>query len=113
MRDLIAWCLGRRRRYRVAGLSLYPTFAPGQAVLVDPAAYRRALPRPGHVVLAQDPRESSRTVIKRVRAITPGGAVFLVGDHPDAGASTDSRSYGPVAPAVVIGRVVCRLPWPC
>jgi signal peptidase I len=95
------------RRAVVRGPSMYPTLAPGEYVLFDRLAYRRGPPRPGDVVLATDPREPARRIIKRV-AGAPGervtvdgrtwtlgeGEWLLLGDAPDF--STDGRDFGPV-----------------
>ena len=51
-----------------------PTLLPGERVLVNRLAYRRHSPARGDVVLARDPRESKRLLIKRVVAV-PGDAV--------------------------------------
>jgi signal peptidase I len=51
-----------------------PTLLPGERVLVNRLAYRRHPPARGDVVLARDPREPKRLLIKRVAAI-PGDAV--------------------------------------
>ena len=42
-------------------------------------------------------------------SLIPRGHVWLEGDNPHS--STDSRCYGPVPEALLLGRVVCRL-WP-
>jgi hypothetical protein len=47
-------------------------------------------------------------LVKRVAALTPGG-VDVRGDHPAA--STDSRTFGPVPPALMVGPVLYRY-WP-
>ena len=66
-----------------------PALEPGEVVVVVPAWLRR--PRPGDVVVVTDPREPTRTVIKRVAATGPGG-LRVLGDNPAA--STDSRTFG-------------------
>jgi len=95
------------RRAVVRGPSMLPTLAPEERVLFDRLAYRRAPPRRGDVVLATDPREPRRRIIKRV-AGAPGervtvdgrtwtlgeGEWLLLGDAPDF--STDGRDFGPV-----------------
>jgi len=95
------------RRAAVRGASMYPTLAPGEYVLFDRLAYRRGPPRRGDVVLATDPREPRRRIIKRVAGapgeqVTVGGRTWtlaedewlLLGDAPEQ--STDSRDFGPV-----------------
>ena len=80
-----------------------PTLLPGDRLLVV-----RARPRPGDVVLAHDPRDPRRELVKRVARIGFGG-IRLQGDNPLA--STDARSFGAVAPETVQWRAVVRY-WP-
>jgi nickel-type superoxide dismutase maturation protease len=81
-----------------------PTLQPGDWLLVDPTAFRRRAPRPGQLVLALDPRDARRELVKRVAAIDLDGRLLLAGDARDA--STDSRTFGAVDPATLRGR-----PW--
>ena len=87
----------------VRGRSMAPTLMPGDRLLVA-----RLTPRPGDVVLAPDPRDPARELIKRVVAIGPSG-ITLRGDNPSA--STDARVFGPVPVAGVRWRGVLRY-WP-
>ncbi len=81
-----------------------PTLAPGDRLLVVRARGLHA----GDVVAVRDPRDSRRVLVKRIGAVLEDGIV-LRGDNP--GASTDSRSFGPVPAAAVLGRVVrCYAP---
>jgi nickel-type superoxide dismutase maturation protease len=73
---------------RVRGRSMAPTLLPGDRLLVA-----RLAPRAGDIVLARDPRDPGRELIKRVARLD-GGAVTLRGDNPIA--STDARSFGAV-----------------
>ena len=59
----------------------------------------------GEVVIANDPREPARLVVKRVRAVA-GDAVSIEGDHHDA--STDSRDYGPIPAGSIVGQPLLR-----
>lgn len=86
-----------------------PALSPGDYVVVDARAYARRSPGPGEVVLAHDPREPSREIVKRVAGPDDAGGIVLLGDNP--GASTDSRDFGPVSPDDVSGRVLWRY-WP-
>lgn len=81
-----------------------PALEPGDRLLV----VRGRRPRPGDVVAVVEPREGGRLVVKRVAEVD-GSGVTVLGDN--AGASTDSRHYGPVAPGSVRGRAVWRY-WP-
>lgn len=105
----LLWLAWRFRRYEVAGISMCPTFMPGDFVVLDRKAFARRRPHPGEVVLAPDPREPSRTVLKRIARMDLHGGLWLEGDNPDE--STDSRSYGWVRPDALLGRVVGRY-WP-
>jgi inner membrane protease subunit 1 len=93
--------LVRPRRVVVEGRSMEPTLAPGDRLLV---ARTRGL-HAGDVVAVRDPRDRRRVLVKRIGAVLEDGLV-LHGDNP--GASTDSRTLGPVPSSAVLGRVVRR-----
>ena len=99
------WLARRYRRYEVAGASMLPALRPGDWVVVDRAARARA----GEIVLAGDPRDGERTMVKRVARRQPGGALWLLGDN--RAASTDSRALGAFQPDLLLGRVRWRY-WP-
>jgi hypothetical protein len=80
-----------------------PTLLPGDRLLVA-----RLAPRVGDVVLAADPREPARELIKRV-APADDGRVILRGDNPAA--STDARTFGSVPVDAVRWRAIGRY-WP-
>jgi nickel-type superoxide dismutase maturation protease len=86
-----------------------PTVAAGDWLLVDPLAYRDRVPDVGDLVLAPDPREPARMLIKRVVSIDPDGWLRLAGDDPEH--STDSRAFGAVDHATVAGAPWFRY-WP-
>jgi nickel-type superoxide dismutase maturation protease len=98
-----------RARVAVEGQSMAPTLRPGDWLLADPAAYREGAPRPGDLVLAPDPRDRGRLLVKRVAGVAPEGLLELRGDAPSA--STDSRVFGTVDPRSVAGRPWFRY-WP-
>jgi nickel-type superoxide dismutase maturation protease len=87
----------------VRGLSMIPTLAPGDRLVVA-----RLRPRVGDVVLAADPRDARRELVKRVEGIN-GDRVTLRGDNPVA--STDARTFGSIPAAEVRWRVAARY-WP-
>ena len=94
-------CFGGRLM-RVQGDSMRPTLEPGALVWVS----RRAQPKPGDVVATRPSACGGRAVIKRVAQVSPDGAYLLLGDNADQ--STDSRSFGPVAPSELLGVVTRR-----
>jgi nickel-type superoxide dismutase maturation protease len=100
--------LRRLDAVEVTGASMAPALLPRDRLLVESITYARRRPSPGEVVLAVDPREPERELIKRVAAVTDG-EVQLHGDHP--GASTDSRDFGAVPVDAVRWRVALRY-WP-
>ncbi|MGI9118716.1 MAG: nickel-type superoxide dismutase maturation protease [Acidimicrobiales bacterium] len=92
-------------RVEVRGQSMVPTLRPGDRLVAV-----RGLPiRGGDLVAVADPRLPSRLLVKRVASLGSGHHLDVVGDNPSA--STDSRTFGPVPPNLVTGRVVWRY-WP-
>jgi len=83
----------------VRGRSMAPTLLPGDRLLVV-----RARPRVGDIVLAADPRQPSRELIKRVESVD-ADALSLRGDNRIA------SSNGIVASGSVGWRAVLRY-WP-
>lgn len=63
---------------------------------------------PGDAVLARDPRDPQLVLLKRIARRDSGGW-WLLADNPYA--PGDSRQFGAVPDALVLGRVVVRL-WP-
>lgn len=94
----------------VQGGSMAPTLLPGEWLVVERRTFARRAPRVGEIVLAADPREPDRELIKRVAAVDlQAGTIDLHGDAPDA--STDSRAFGALRLEDVRWRVVARY-WP-
>lgn len=94
----------------VRGASMVPSLLPGDRLLVESHSYQGRPPRRGEVVLAPDPREPGRELIKRVAAVDDAAAsAELRGDAP-AG-STDSREFGAVPLSAIRWRAVFRY-WP-
>jgi signal peptidase I len=76
------------RRLTVEGMSMAPTYLPGER-LTALRRWRRV--RTGDVVVVRDPRNSDRWLLKRCVARV-GTKLDLRGDN--AVASTDSRDFG-------------------
>ena len=89
-----------------------PTLSAGDQVFWDPKAYAHVLPQVGEIVVARDPREPARPLVKRVVAIAPNDSrtvsADLRGDNPNE--STDSRQFGAVDVSHILGKVTSRLP---
>lgn len=98
---VLAAVAARVRRFEVSGQSMRPTLEPGDRLLL----LRTRRVGEGDVVVVPDPREGGRLVVKRVVG-TSVSDVIVRGDNPDA--STDSRTFGPVARAGIHGRVCYR-----
>jgi nickel-type superoxide dismutase maturation protease len=96
-------------RVAIEGRSMEPALEPGDWLLVDPDAYARQAPLPGSLIVAPDPRAPDRLLLKRVASIDADGHLHVLGDAPDA--STDSRTFGSIDPASVLGRPWFRY-WP-
>ncbi len=79
-----------------------PTVREGDWLLVRQLRRR---PRVGELVIAADPREPARLLVKRVSAID-GDRVTVRGDRPDR--STDSRDFGDLAASEILGSPVLR-----
>ncbi len=75
---LLAFLLARR--IVVRGRSMQPTLVPGEYVLFDRLAYRRASPRRGDVVLASHPAKARTRIVKRMAAL-PGDRVTIDGER--------------------------------
>jgi nickel-type superoxide dismutase maturation protease len=94
----------------VHGVSMVPALMPGDRLIVEALSYRSRLPRQGEIVLAGDPREPSRELVKRIGLVDAGaGTAQLIGDATEA--STDSRTFGPIPIARLQWRVAARY-WP-
>ena len=98
----------------VDGQSMAPALLPGDFVV----ALRRGRVRRGAVVVVALPGRPGFELVKRITAgpgqrvgerVLGSGQWWVEGDRP--GASTDSRSFGPVPAGSVRGVVVVRY-WP-
>jgi len=91
------------RRVRLSGLSMSPALLPSERVLFDRLAFARDRPRAGDIALLERPGEPALHLVKRISAVpgdVAGGRTLERGEYwvegDNAGASTDSRSFGPV-----------------
>ena len=102
-KEILFWVLRLRKRQRVTGASMLPGLKEGDEVLLNPRDTRPCI---GDIVVARDPRQPERKLIKRVTAVDERGWADLRGDNPTA--STDSRTFGLVPPELIVGRVTSR-----
>jgi nickel-type superoxide dismutase maturation protease len=94
----------------VRGESMAPSLRSGDRLVVESRSYTRRPPRRGEVVLAADPREPDRELVKRVATVDDAASTAVLrGDAPDA--STDSRDFGAVPLSGIRWRVAFRY-WP-
>ena len=88
----------------VRGRSMAPALLPGDRLVIA----RLGPPRLGDVVLALDPRDRGRELVKRVAGLDLAG-VTLQGDNQSH--STDARAFGALPPHAIRWRVIGRY-WP-
>ena len=87
-----------------------PALLPGDRLIVECRTYAQRPPRPGEIVLAADPRDGERELIKRVRSVDVAAQTAeLFGDAPME--STDSLTFGPLPLDSIRWRAVFRY-WP-
>ena len=104
----LVWTVNRSL-VAVQGPSMSPTLQAGERLLTLPA--RLARPRPGTVVVVEDPWQPGHLVVKRIARIdeqAPVRQVLVLGDNPAA--STDGRVWGPIDRDAVRRVVIAR--WP-
>ena len=104
----VVWTVNRSL-VAVQGPSMSPTLHPGERLLTLPV--RLVRPRPGMVVVVEDPWQPGHLVVKRIARIdeaAPVRQVLVLGDNPVA--STDGRAWGGVDRDAVRRVVVAR--WP-
>ncbi len=92
----------------VRGSSMAPALLAGDWLVVERWTYARRAPHRHEVVLALDPRDPRRELVKRVAGVG-GEGVRIVGDN--AAASTDSETFGGLPLAALRWRAVARC-WP-
>lgn len=98
-------------RVAVAERSMEPVLRPGDWLLVwrGLRAGRPARIRPGQLVIARHPGRPGMLLVKRAVRREPDGW-WLESDNAGVG-EVDSRSFGPVPPALIKGRILVRY-WP-
>jgi nickel-type superoxide dismutase maturation protease len=95
-------------RVAVAERSMEPELRPGDWLLVRRSVRAGRPPRigVGRLVIARHPGTPDLLLVKRAGQRTASGW-WLESANPDAGA-VDSRSFGPVPPELIEGRVLLR-----
>ncbi len=107
LKDLLLFCVGRRRLFQVEGDSMLPTLQPKQRLLVKLRPHDGRSPSSGTVVVCHHPSDMNLVITKRVWQSNDGW-LERRGDNPTA--STDSRQFGQVALEQVIGEVTAVIP---
>jgi nickel-type superoxide dismutase maturation protease len=90
------------RRFMVEDTSMRPTLQPGDRLFV----FQWPRPKPGDLVVLEEPDRQLTFVVKRVASLEPNGDVIVRADNPNV--SRDSREFGPVPPQLIVGRVIYR-----
>lgn len=98
-------------RYVVDGPSMEPAYRQGDRVLVNRLAYVRRPPIAGDVVVIRDPQRAGHFLLKRIAAAvdpldSSHAHYYVVGDN--AGFSRDSRTFGPIARSLIVGKAWVR-----
>jgi nickel-type superoxide dismutase maturation protease len=100
------WVLGKRWRFRVTGNSMLPTLQSGEDVLVVPVQAMTKL-SPGDIVVCLHPLTPRLRMVKRISEIFYDDSCYVLSDNAAEG--TDSRSFGVVDRALILGRVTSFL----
>jgi nickel-type superoxide dismutase maturation protease len=93
-------------RVAVSEHSMVPELRDGDWLV----AMRARRVRPGQIVIVEHPARPGFLLVKRA-ARRVGGGWWLESDFPDAPGVRDSRHFGPVPVASVVGPVIARY-WP-
>jgi nickel-type superoxide dismutase maturation protease len=88
--------------HEVSGESMLPTLRPGDLIYADP---EQRDPDSGDLVVCRHPFRPLR-LVKRLVERSPSGRLRVLGDHPNAWESQDSRGFGLLKPGALEGRVV-------
>ena len=103
--ELLLWLLRRRKRLKIEGESMLPLLQSGDEILFAPYAYKKSKPQVKDIIVALHPLQSNLTIVKRIKEIE-GDRYFIVGDNLQS--STDSRQWGKIGLANIIGRVTSK-----
>ncbi len=85
---------------------MLPLLKPGDELLINPRAYRKAPPCPGDIVIAQHPFKPDLEIIKRIAFSDADNRYHLRGDNPAE--SSDSRNFGLIPRRFITGKVTSR-----
>ena len=79
---------------------MIPTFCDGQRLIYRPIKAKTSKLKRGYLVIACDPLEPQKLLIKRIHKITSLG-IELRGDNSEN--SVDSRKFGTISPENIKG----------
>ena len=100
--EIFYWFIGKRRRFVVSGQSMEPSLSHGDMILIDESVQSI---QEEDVVLLQHPLDDI-VLVKRV-IFEEEGRFFVQGDNSKQ--STDSRQFGMIPKASIIGLVTVVL----
>ncbi|PIW37281.1 MAG: S26 family signal peptidase [Candidatus Kerfeldbacteria bacterium CG15_BIG_FIL_POST_REV_8_21_14_020_45_12] len=104
VREALLWALRKRQRFSIAGLSMEPLLSAGEDVLIRPYSAGER-PHAGDVVVLKHPAKELH-LIKIIHRIS-AEEIELRGFNAEH--STDSRDFGNVDEAKLLGRLTVIL----
>ena len=104
--DWFAFLLKKKIRFQVQGNSMLPLLVEGDEVFVRPQYKNKSQIQIGDLVVIQHPYRTDLILIKYVASIQAQGAIYVLGTNLKE--STDSRSFGWIAPHLIRGCIWSR-----
>ena len=104
---LFSLIIGYRKHLRVVGNSMENTLREGDLIIYKNLTRKKALLKPGDIVIANHPIVNSKLIIKRIHSINNFG-IELRGDNIYS--SSDSRQFGLIKANQIVGIVEKVIP---
>ena len=104
---LFSLIIGYRQHLRVVGNSMENTLREGDLIIYKNLTRKKALLKPGDIVIANHPTINRKLIIKRIHSINNYG-IELRGDNIYS--SSDSRQFGLIKSNQIVGIVERIIP---
>ena len=104
--DWLAFLFKKRTRFQVQGNSMLPLLNEGDEVFVCPQKKTKYSIQVGDLVVIQHPYRNDLMLIKYVASIQAQGTIYVLGTNLKE--STDSRTFGWIAPHLIHGCIWSR-----